>query len=69
MHFMFYSDRIQPICLPNSPDIRNKNLPGKMLYVAGWGNTQRNQTSDSKYKPLWTTEEKLPHYIIILFVV
>jgi len=30
---------VQPICLPINRNVRNLNLPGRSLHVAGWGST------------------------------
>ncbi|CRK86963.1 CLUMA_CG003753, isoform A [Clunio marinus] len=45
-----YTDFIKPICLQVNSDVRNLNLDGKSLDVAGWGKTETSYTSDRKLK-------------------
>ncbi|CAG0891588.1 unnamed protein product [Darwinula stevensoni] len=42
-----FTRRVHPICLPNDPGIRNRDLTGSSPFVAGWGTVQFNgRTSD-----------------------
>lgn len=38
-----FSDFIRPICLPNTPTLRNKNFDGELLTAAGWGRTENGE--------------------------
>lgn len=57
---MFYSDLIQPICLPIESNLRDTVLTGQSVYVAGWGNTQAT-SSYRKYTPYWFEEIYFVH--------
>lgn len=43
-----YTTFIQPICLPMTAELRNVNLAGQKMTVAGWGQTETG--SASRYK-------------------
>ncbi|XP_055636344.1 CLIP domain-containing serine protease B4-like [Toxorhynchites rutilus septentrionalis] len=51
-----YTEYIQPICLPTTAELRNMNVDGLQMTVAGWGQTETR--SASRYKmylnvPAW----------------
>ncbi|XP_049877529.1 CLIP domain-containing serine protease HP8 [Pectinophora gossypiella] len=55
-----FSDFVQPICLPVTPDTRNKRFEGYNMEVAGWGKTETRSQSDVKLKvtvPVVNTNE------------
>lgn len=45
-----YTDFVKPICLPRSPELRDKNSVGLKLQVAGWGRTATARFSNVKQK-------------------
>lgn len=45
-----FTDFIQPICLPLSSTVRNRNLVGKKATAAGWGRTETENASNVKLK-------------------
>ncbi|BFF98020.1 venom serine protease Bi-VSP [Drosophila madeirensis] len=40
-----FTDKITPICLPHTPQLRGKSYVGYMPFVAGWGKTQEGGQS------------------------
>ncbi|XP_001353033.3 venom serine protease Bi-VSP isoform X1 [Drosophila pseudoobscura] len=40
-----FTDKITPICLPHTPQLRGKSYVGYMPFVAGWGKTQEGGES------------------------
>lgn len=38
-----FTDWIRPICLPTSPNVRNRNYDNFPLVVAGWGKTENGK--------------------------
>ncbi|XP_058450366.1 serine protease easter-like [Malaya genurostris] len=45
-----YSEFIKPICLPRSVELKNKDIVGQHLQVAGWGRTATARFSNVKQK-------------------
>lgn len=36
-----YNQYIKPICLPDSPSVKSRDLTGVQMEVAGWGKTEK----------------------------
>lgn len=45
-----YSQFIRPICMPNTPTLRDLNFGGVRLTATGWGKTEYSRKSEVKLK-------------------